>query len=107
MDRVYSYSKIEQESKKNQCKSWLASCASHTMHRFTVQIKKKVNFIDDYFKNFAIFCFSLLLNCTTLNASTIIFQHMVQTFCQEYTDEEVINSIDILKTFIEERPDGN
>ena len=106
MERVYSYSKLEPELKRNSNKSWLASCTSHTMHRFTIQLKKKITFDDDIFKQFSIFCFSLLLNCTTLDSATIIFQHMVIVFCSEYIDSTVEESLEILHSFIKERPEG-
>lgn len=73
MERVYSYSKLEPELKRNSNKSWLASCTSHTMHRFTVQLKIKITFLDDYFKQFSVFCFSLLLNSLTLESATKYF----------------------------------
>ena len=60
----------------------LASCLSHTMHRFTRSLNKKKIFKADEkeYREFGVFCFSLMANCTTLEAIGNIFKLMCITF---------------------------
>ena len=58
-NRIYKYAKKEQ-APDSKTKSFLASCCSHTMHRFTRGLKRQVKFEDNEHKTFAVLCFSLL-----------------------------------------------
>ena len=89
-ERIFEYSKVSLipgELKK----SFLASCCSHTMHRFTKAMKRQVTFTNKEHRNFAAFCFSLLLNCIDLESSKEIFKLMCTVFLNEtytsYVDE--------------------
>ena len=59
------------------------------MHRFTRGLKRQVKFLEDELKSFAVFCFSLLLNCTDLESSKSIFELICIVFLNEYTDNTV------------------
>ena len=78
--------KNEAENKK---KSFLASCCSHTMHRFTRGLKMQVKFEENEHKTFAVLCFSLLLNSTDLESSKEIFKLICIVFKTETYSEEV------------------
>jgi hypothetical protein len=42
--RVLRYSRLQEETARDKERSWLASCLSHTMHRFTRLLRRKVCF---------------------------------------------------------------
>ena len=54
--------------------SWLISCAAHTMKRVTFSLKK-LN-LDDATYTYVSFCFSLLLNATTLDSASQLYRHI-------------------------------
>ena len=107
-ERVYRLS-LEEPPRNNEVNlSWLASCASHTMNRFTKAIKLKINFGKNTdHRQFSIFSFSLLLNCTTLHQASSLFGLMVIIFCSEYETAEFQNALVAIKTAISERPEEN
>ena len=70
-------------------KSFLASCCSHTMHRFTRGLKRQVKFLDKEYRVFAVLCFSLLLNTLDLESSKDIFKLMCKVFLNAKLSEEV------------------
>ena len=88
-NRIYKYSKKEKEDKDNKTKSFLASCCSHTMHRFTRGLKRQVKFSDNEHKIFGVLCFSLLLNITDLESSKDIFKLICIVFKSESYSKEV------------------
>lgn len=60
-NRIYKISKKEIDiDNKSSNKSYLASCCSHTMHRFTRALKRQVKFIDKDNETFAVLCFFLI-----------------------------------------------
>ena len=78
--RIYEYSKV---TTVDFVKSFLASCCSHTMHRFTRALKRQVKFLEKEHRTFAVLCFSLLLNSLDLESSKQIFQLMCIVFLNE------------------------
>jgi hypothetical protein len=70
----------EKSSIDHPTKLWLSSCTSHTMGRFTRSLKKKVTFVDKEQREFAICCFTLLIDCLELASATSIFKLMVYAF---------------------------
>ena len=84
--RIYKYSKLETSEFT---KSFLASCCSHTMHRFTRALKRQVKFFDKEHRTFAVLCFSLLLNSTDLESSKQIFKLICNVFMHDKYSSEV------------------
>ena len=101
--RVFSYSKEQPEGPGWEDKSWLASCASHTMHRFVRMTKKKVAFDSNEHRSLAFYSFSLLLNCTTLHAAGVIFREIATVFGSETQTEVFKKSLKSVETLISER----
>ena len=87
-NRIYKYAKKEQ-APDSKTKSFLASCCSHTMHRFTRGLKRQVKFEDNEHKTFAVLCFSLLLNSTDLESSEDIFKLICMVSKSENYSQEV------------------
>ena len=73
--RIYDYSTCN-SSESTVNKTFLASCCSHTMHRFVRAIKRQVKFLEKEHKTFAVLCFSLLLDCLDLESAKDIFKLM-------------------------------
>ena len=71
--RIFDYAS---NTTNDNLKSFLASCCSHTMHRFTRNLKKQVKFNEKEHRIFAVLCFFLLLNCINLDSSKEIFKLM-------------------------------
>jgi hypothetical protein len=89
-NRIYKISKKEIDiDNKSSNKSYLASCCSHTMHRFTRALKRQVKFIDKNNETFAVLCFSLLLNSLDLASSKDIFRLICIVFKSDNYSEEV------------------
>ena len=87
--------------------SWIASCASHTMHRFVRSFKKNEIFNAKEEKEqqrFVIYCFLLLLNSKDLDQILLVFEHMCYAFLSEYESKDCVNSTKILKSLIKDRP---
>ncbi len=84
--------------------SFLSSCVSHTMNRFTKGLKRHVKFLDTESKTFAVCCFSLLVNCTDLVTSKRIFNLICIVFKSEFLDENVIQARQALQALIQLRP---
>ena len=82
----------------------LASCCSHTMHRFTRALKKLKIFGEASHFSFAVFCFSLLVNCTDLKTSVAVFSLICITFKSHVDDELSVNARTKLVRLIEQRP---
>ena len=75
--RIYQYSK---SSISNFDKTFLASCCSHTMHRFVRALKRQVKFLEKEHRTFAVLCFSLLLYCLDFEVTQLIFKQMCTVF---------------------------
>ena len=102
--RVYDFADLK-ESTRAHTKSWLASCASHTMHRFTRILKKKrIKFPNSSSKTFAICCFSLLLNSLELESAKRIFGLMCRVFLDPMASQSSIEAKDSLLKLIAQRP---
>ena len=75
--QVYEYSKLPDfeitDFVKN--KTWISSCASHTMHRFVITLKSKIH--DKKMKELCCYSFSLLLNCIELESLDDIFKIVI------------------------------
>ena len=84
--RIYNYAS---KSSDEFSKSFLASCCSHTMHRFTKGVKRQVKFLDKELRTFAVLCFSLLLNTIDLESSKDIFKLMCIVFLNEKYSSDV------------------
>jgi hypothetical protein len=102
--RIYKYSKglFVDESK-----SFLASCLSHTMHRFTRGLKKHVKFEDSENKTFAACCFSLLVNSIELEESKDLFKLICIVFKNPFLVDEVLLAIKALQSLIQVRPENS
>ena len=79
-------------------------CASHSMKRFSTNLKKKVKFDDKETRRFAMCCFSLLLNSTTLKMFGKILDLIFKTFMSTHKTESCSSSTRALQILIEERP---
>jgi hypothetical protein len=79
-------------------------CASHTMKRFSTNLKKKVKFDDKETRRFAMCCFSLLLNSTTLKIFGNILELIFKTFLSPSKTDSCLSSTKALQRLIEERP---
>ena len=84
--RIYEYSK---STTSEFTKSFLASCCSHTMHRFSRGLKRQVKFSDKEHRTFACLCFSLLLNTLDLNSTKEIFKLICIVFLNEKYSPDV------------------
>jgi hypothetical protein len=82
-------------------KSWLASCASHTMHRFSV--KSSQFFVDKTIQGFAIFCFALLLSATSIVESNSILSKMCNVFLCKDNGDVAPNSLARLDDMLRSR----
>lgn len=82
----------------------IASCAAHTMNRFTRALKRHVTFLDDSCRNFAIFCFSLLLNCVDLHSQTVVFDLICRYFLSPREDKIFVEAKKALLALLAERP---
>jgi hypothetical protein len=110
LETINQYSKrIYNMIKDNKCSMnshqiYIASCASHTMHRFVRLLKKKNIFNDKIAKKFAIYSFSLLLNCIDLEAFDKILLLIFIIHLTPSKNTEVEEAIDAIETLIENRP---
>jgi hypothetical protein len=103
--RIFNYAiKKSDETVSFRVKSFLSSCVSHTMHRFTRGLKKHVRFFNYECKTFAVCSFSLLVNCTELESSKRIFSPMCKVFNSEYADDSVLLAKKTLQALIAGRP---
>jgi hypothetical protein len=77
--RIFTYYEIaDKDVDIEKQKGFLASCISHSTHRFTMGLKRYVKFSSKEHKVFAACCFSLLANSTTLEASKLVFMLMCE-----------------------------
>ena len=102
--RVYSVAKNERSIDSFDRLSWLASCASHTMHRYVRHVKKSNIFKHKHAFSFSTFCFSLLLNSTTLNETTIVFRLMCIVFNSKFETSESKLAFSTLSELLKVRP---
>ena len=83
--------------------TWLISCASHTMKRVTVSLKKMK--IANHNYTYAAFSFSLLLNCTTLNQASEHFKNICTVFLTPSLTPSVTISKAKLREALQNRPE--
>ena len=74
--RIYKYANQTTNEETTILKSFLSSCVSHTMHRFTRGLKKQVKFLNTETRTFSVCCFFLLVNSTDLDSTKQIFALM-------------------------------
>ena len=53
--RIYDFSTSLSDEESS--KSFLSSCCSHTMHRFTRALKRQIIFLEKEYRTFAVLCF--------------------------------------------------
>jgi len=87
-------------------KTWIASCAAHTMHRFTKSIKKNLK-MDKESYMFYSFCFSLLLNCKSLEEIKSYFSSLVIVSKSKFLNNSCKKEFEKLRTAIRTRPCAN
>jgi hypothetical protein len=105
-DRIFKYAnKVNDEA--STLKSFLASCVSHTMNRFTRGLKRQVKFLNAESRTFSVCCFSLLVNSTDLDSTKHIFTLMCTVFLNTYTNDAVNQAILALQALIQLRPDDS
>ena len=101
--RMYKYATEKEVNPINE-KAFLASCISHSTHRFTRGLKRYVKFSDKDHKIFVGCCFSLLAYSTELAVTKEIFQLMCKEFFKHIEDETCIDARESLQQMIELRP---
>ena len=102
-DRVYIYCVKNLDFNKSE-KSWLISCVSHTMHRFSKGINNL--FTKDKRKSngkFECFLFSIMLNCNSLNELTRIFENIVIVYKSKTKSKQFQDAYDLLIKLIKNR----
>ena len=102
--RVFEFSNNPNLKNNHPTKLWLASCTSHTMHRFVKALRVKVNIEEKEHREFAVNCFALLLNCTLLEVSSALFSFICFCFNSPKDDMQCENARRKLQEMIEERP---
>jgi hypothetical protein len=101
--RIYKYASDKEVNAVNQ-KGFLASCISHSTHRFTKGLKRYVKFSEKEHKIFVGCCFSLLANSTELVSTANIFKLMCDVFLRPIEDATTSNARETLQKMIELRP---
>ena len=84
--------------------SWLASCMSHTMKRFTNFLKKDKIHGQQYI--YACYAFSLLANCTDIVIVKTYYQWIYIIFMSSVEDQLFISNRECLKTALRHRPEN-
>lgn len=98
--RVYDLS----DNKNTQDKTWLGSCASHTMKRYVGGVKKNVTEITSVVYQFYVYTFNLLLNCQDLTAFGEILRLIFICILSEFRINLVDQAFNTLQSLIEKRP---
>ena len=101
--RIFKYSS-DKEVDPTQHKGFLASCISHSSHRYAKGLKRYVKFSDREHKIFAACCFSFLANTTDLESTKTIFKLICQVFLHRLDDQICSNARIALQQLIEVRP---
>ena len=102
--RVFEFSKEPEARNEHPNKLWLASCTGHTMNRFSKALNRKIKFADKEYREFAVNCFSLLLNCIDLDVSSTLFSLICFCFNSPKEDTQCVNARKKLQEMISERP---
>ena len=88
-------------------KFFLASCASHTMHRFTRSLKIKKLFKKEFNnedRDFAIHSFSMMMNCVELEAMSKIFHLLCICLDSKYSNNDVEKAREALASLMQNKP---
>lgn len=101
--RINKYSTDEDVNPLEQ-KGFLASCISHSTHRFTRGLKRYVKFADKEHKVFVGCCFSLLAQTTELTETKLIFRFMCEVFLRPVDDDVSTKAREALQQLIILRP---
>ena len=102
-NRIFKYSS-DKEVDSTQQKGFLASCISHSSHRYARGLKRYVKFYDKEHNIFSACCFSLLANTTDLETTKRIFKLMCEVFLRRFDDQTCSSSRLALQHLIELRP---
>lgn len=101
MHRVYD---VSIGAKELDCSlSWLASCASSTMIRFTSRLRTRKIFNDKAAFEFGSLSFSLLLNTIDLKSSLVLFRYLCVLFLSEECCDEQEAALDFIQDAIASR----
>jgi hypothetical protein len=102
--RIFRYASMkEEEIEPSQQKGFLASCISHSTHRFTRGLKKYVSFSEKEHKIFACCCFSILANAGDLETVKHYFRLMCETFKRQNDDDTCKTARKTLQSIIEKK----
>ena len=101
--RIYKYCTDEDLNPLEQ-KGFLASCISHSTHRFTRGLKRYVKFADKEQKVFVGCCFSLFAQTTQLSETKLIFGFMCEVFLRPVNDDVCTKAREALQQLIAMRP---
>jgi hypothetical protein len=82
--------------------TWLCSCGSHTMKRFTGSVSKVI--LDNQLRIICCFSFTLLLNCTDLESMKQYFQLLCNIFLSTHKTNFFNECFQNLENAIELRP---
>ena len=85
-------------------KSWLSSCAAHTMHRFTKGLKKHFSKLDEQARFFYGYIFSLMLNCKSLEGLKSYFKSLATICYSKYITADCQTEMSKMQDAIEKRP---
>lgn len=83
-------------------RTWLCSCASHTMHRFVNHLKPLTK--NKEIKDLCCFSFSLLMNCQDLDAMNEIYRVILYVFLSTSKTTAFKLNYKKLNAFLEHRP---
>ncbi|CAF1108204.1 unnamed protein product, partial [Brachionus calyciflorus] len=101
--RVFKLSKYEIEHSITDL-IWIGSCNSHTMHRFVLSLRRTVDFKEIKDMDFAIRCFTLLVNCRDLKKFDEIWELLCIVFLSKVKTNEFQEAFEKLSYYIERRP---
>jgi hypothetical protein len=106
-ERVYKLAKNEITTDMNDNKSWLASCAAHTMKRFVTTFDLMKTKPNELVRCMAIFGFSLMLNSKDLNTIKAYFKLLCTIFLSKHKTEICKQAIAIIRLAVQDRPDSH
>jgi hypothetical protein len=91
----------------NDNKSWLASCAAHTMKRFVTTFDLMKTKPDELVRCMGIFGFSLMLNSKDLRTIKTYFELLCTIFLSKHKTDICKQAINAIRVAIQERPDSH
>lgn len=93
------------ELKEFRTKSWLCSCAAHTMKRYSDGLKKKLK-LSEFVHHFYCYAFSLLLNSKTLDKLKTNFRSIAVVSLSQFKNSTMNNEFEKIQFAIKERNDS-